>query len=101
MENAVNTFIQGIKCDNPDCTFKDISVPFTDYQNYVNKPCPECGMNLLTEEDYKTCLLIKRYTELANKLIKNPEQYETKGISVNLHGNDTADIHVYPAKERE
>ena len=39
-------------CDNKECDFK---VPYTDDDNllkYINVPCPKCGQNLLTVEDY-------------------------------------------------
>ncbi len=42
--------IWGMKCDH--CTWKDMSVQVKDYSNYLNKPCPVCGSNLLTEEDW-------------------------------------------------
>lgn len=40
-----------IKCDNSTCDYV-IPVPVQDYSQYVNKPCPKCGENLLTEEDF-------------------------------------------------
>jgi len=39
-------------CDNPNC---DYAVPYTDETelvSFINKPCPKCGNNLLTIEDY-------------------------------------------------
>lgn len=42
----------GVQCDNPKCDFKDESVGFDRVIEYLNKPCPKCGANLLTEEDY-------------------------------------------------
>ena len=41
--------IGGIKCDNPSCDFRDESIPVEDYKNWLNKPCPICGSNLLTK----------------------------------------------------
>ena len=43
-----------VTCDNPNC---DYTVPYTkENQNdliwYIGKPCPKCGENLLTVEDY-------------------------------------------------
>ena len=43
----------GIKCDNPLCDYVNKDVHITDYIDYINKPCPCCGENLLTEEVYK------------------------------------------------
>lgn len=44
----------GIVCDNPKCDYEDTTVTDDNYHEYVNKPCPKCGENLLTEEDYQT-----------------------------------------------
>ena len=43
-----------VVCDNPKC---DYTVPYTEesaklISQYIDKPCPECGDNLLTREDY-------------------------------------------------
>ena len=43
-----------INCDNPEC---DYTVPYEDTSKddlsmFVNKPCPKCGENLLTIDDY-------------------------------------------------
>jgi hypothetical protein len=45
-----------IVCDNPKC---DFSVPYDPVLEkgilaFVNIPCPKCGENLLTPEDYLT-----------------------------------------------
>ena len=46
--------VTGIKCDNVNCDFNDKNVVANNYHDWLNKPCPKCGHNLLTEEDYKT-----------------------------------------------
>ena len=43
-----------VVCDNPDC---DFTIPYGFGMdgmlvNYINTPCPKCGENLLTEQDY-------------------------------------------------
>jgi len=45
--------IKGLKCDNPLCNYEDPDIPFEEY--IVGQPCPNCGSNLLTQEDYDTC----------------------------------------------
>ena len=45
--------VNGIKCDNNDCDYRDDSLKYQDYESWLNKPCPKCGENLLTEEDYQ------------------------------------------------
>ena len=56
----VEITISGIKCDNEDCDYHDDSVDRDNYPAYVNKPCPECGANLLTQEDYDTVVLLEK-----------------------------------------
>ena len=38
----------GIKCNNIDCKFVD---PTAKLEDYVNKPCPECGEVFFSEQD--------------------------------------------------
>lgn len=43
-----------VTCDNPKCGY---AVPYTDATEkslvlFIDKPCPKCGENLLTMEDY-------------------------------------------------
>ena len=45
-------------CDNPECDYKLLNETPTstveDSERYINMPCPQCGENLLTLEDYLT-----------------------------------------------
>ena len=74
MENNVNNIIQplseGLICDNPNCDFEDMSIKFSDYKNWINKPCPKCGDNLLTEEDYNEATKLINTVNLINSLTK-------------------------------
>jgi hypothetical protein len=56
--------VGGLKCDNPDCEWNDMSIPFSDYEKSINKTCPECGENLLTQENYDQIIQIKQTMEL-------------------------------------
>ena len=38
--------IYGLKCDY--CDYRDDSVKFSEYEENIGKPCPNCGNNLLT-----------------------------------------------------
>lgn len=60
--------ISGIVCDA--CDYRCDNVQFAEYRKWVNKPCPKCGANLLTEKDYKKCTSIIKKVELANKIGK-------------------------------
>jgi hypothetical protein len=50
--------IKGIKCDKPSCDYRDDSVTTSQYKEYIDKPCPKCGSNLLTYADYKTSMIL-------------------------------------------
>ncbi len=59
-----------IVCDNiPDC---DFAIPYSkeeeyDTKKYINQPCPKCGENLLTEDDYLQHEKINRAVDFLNK----------------------------------
>lgn len=83
---AININVGEIKCDNPDCDFRDETAKFENYEAWLNKPCPQCGANLLTEADLKTVQTIVSITTLINwvlrpfvKLIKNPKRTAITG----------------------
>ena len=42
MKDVVKLDVKGIKCDNSNCDFIDMSVEFEDYENWLNKSCPKC-----------------------------------------------------------
>ena len=67
MKDALSVNIKGIKCDNPDCDYKDMEVPFSDYTNWLNKPCPKCGKNLLTEQDYQMCKVMLNLADIVRE----------------------------------
>jgi len=59
-----------IQCDNPKCDFvipNETGDPYVDVIEYLNVPCPECGWNLLTEEDYKTDRIFVAIVKWLNK----------------------------------
>lgn len=53
MKRRIEITIQGLKCDNPKCDFRDDTIKMEDYPKWLNKPCEKCGENLLTEEDFR------------------------------------------------
>ena len=65
MKKNIEYSVRGIKCDNPECDYVDENVSYLDYPSWVNKPCPKCGENLLTEEDY---LKVKSMVDLMDTL---------------------------------
>jgi predicted nucleic-acid-binding Zn-ribbon protein len=59
-----------IVCDNPNCDYKVVNTgknSFQDISKYINKPCPKCGCNLLTEKDYLTGLQLEKIINFVDK----------------------------------
>jgi hypothetical protein len=79
--------ITGIKCDNPKCDFVDKSVTSDDYELWLNKPCPKCGENLLTEDDF---MLAKAFQLTAEKL-QNISEDELRRMNNEFLKNMTND----------
>jgi len=106
--SAVEVVMSGIKCDNPSCDHFEKDVPFENYSEYVDKPCPKCGENLLTQEDFESANrmmdlgeLLKGIGDLMYPEGINPEdgtmlhgeiQSDTKGgLSINFPCEDEED----------
>jgi hypothetical protein len=62
---AIEVGFSGIQCDNSKCDYTEDNVKHEDYKDWVDTPCPKCGENLLTEEDYQSSL---KMIEAANAL---------------------------------
>lgn len=76
--NSLKINIGGIKCDNKECGFNDMTVLFEDYANWLNKPCPKCGSNLLTQQDFDTVKILMDITEIVNEC--SPETTEDEQL---------------------
>ena len=63
--------IAGIKCDAPGCDYREDDIPMEDYEEWLDRECPECGANLLTEADLNTVKILMATVALANKLEDN------------------------------
>lgn len=80
-----NMNVHGIKCDA--CDYKDMTVKMEEYPQYLDKPCPECGANLLTKADYNTLKALIRLTKVLNfifpskKTDENAEPIILKGTA--------------------
>lgn len=88
--------ISGIKCDNAECNYRDDDVKFEDYHLWVNKPCPLCGSNLLTEKDYKLCKRMMKLNNIFNKIFnrKNKENKNEKYYKIKCNMNGTGSLSV-------
>ncbi|WP_097005268.1 hypothetical protein [Lacrimispora amygdalina] len=93
----------GIKCDNPNCNYKDDTVQASEYPSYLNKPCPICGSNLLTEADFKSFIkimkVINKINSFGNKLPKFIQKWLEKSeegdMSIDFNGSGKVDIKVH------
>lgn len=93
MENlAVN--IGGLKCDNPDCNYRDDSIKLEQYEDYINEPCPVCGSPLLTQEDYDQVQNILSLVAFVNTLPPIPEGEEEGKSKVSFEFNGTGKVRV-------
>jgi RNA polymerase subunit RPABC4/transcription elongation factor Spt4 len=80
--------INGIKCDC--CDYKDSDVGIQDYNKWLNKSCPICGSNLLTQADYEMVkkLVVLVDTQNSNIALNNiDEPIITATLSMNGSGN--------------
>lgn len=58
----------GLVCDNQDCDWRDDTIKLKDYKKWLNKPCPKCGMNLLTQHDMDNAVVLSEVIKLTNRL---------------------------------
>lgn len=85
--------IGGIQCDNKACDFTDLSVKVQDYDKWLNKPCPKCSSNLLTQSDYDSVQQMLKKAKLVEPNSKELNEAEGK-ISISLNGSDTVGVEV-------
>lgn len=58
----------GLKCDKPGCGYRNEDIPVNEYADWINRPCPLCGSNLLTEADYKSFMKVLSVINFINSL---------------------------------
>lgn len=107
--SAIIANVKGIKCDNVKCDYEDMEVKYEDYPKYVNLECPNCGDNLLTEEDYNS---VKSFVDMAKMLDKEIRDYKEEvnitqdnkdyiKVSQELDGTGKKDIKVSQVKKED
>lgn len=82
-----------VGCDNKECDYKvknESGDPNEDISEFLNMPCPKCGENLLTEEDYLQSLRFLKFVNWINKwfswiLFFTPKNAKVKKIEVHHH----------------
>ena len=73
MENNIEVKESHLLCDNPKCKYKLVDgVDFMDLSKWVDYPCPKCGQNMLTQEDYVDSMEVMERVNFVNNL--TPEE---------------------------
>ena len=88
MEQRVEQIEGGLQCDNLGCNWKDTNIKVSEYEDYLNAPCPKCGENILTEEDYFNAMKFISIVEFVNSLsdkeledMKNSPEFKDMDMS--------------------
>lgn len=89
--------VYGIKCDNPDCDYKNMDVKYEEYPQWLNKKCPDCGENLLTEKDLESTKQLIEMVKIANQIGKDAglddlELPKTPKIALPIEMNGTGKV---------
>jgi len=93
LENAVKLNVQGIKCDNKDCDYREANIPVEEYIKWLNKPCPKCGANLLTQADYDNIMFLMSLEVSMNKVMPQVNGNEKKSV-ISVEMNGTGDMNL-------
>src|SRR5438045_4235424 len=72
----------GLKCDNPKCDWQDKTISFADLENHINRRCPKCGQNVLTEKDFENAMITKLTADYINTL--SPEELKEMSGPVDI-----------------
>lgn len=96
MTEAIKVNGGGIKCDNPMCDFSDMTVTTESYPEWLNRPCPSCGDNLLTQADFdavnKVLEAAKQINQLAEALgISTTEDSTEQPVKMRFKFNGDGD----------
>ena len=74
-----------LKCDQNECSHIETHEKLTD--DMVNKACPLCGSNLLTQEDWKQYSAVKNLMSLVDSTLSSNQKKDEQGL-VSLHVHD-------------
>lgn len=100
MENVTITDHGGIVCDNPTCDYKDPAAGFDTFHEYLNKPCPKCGENLLTQEDYDNAMLVYKSIQYVNSLNEDQLKLMQEMFGIEPTGTE-GESHLWHVKTHE
>ena len=88
-----------IECDYCPYVVKNDGI--TKLSEFIDKPCPNCGHNLLTQKDYNKFKRLMRVLTFLNKIVsgsvksKNPEKTTIKvhdGVTVNIDNQEEVPV---------
>ena len=82
---------EGLQCDSPTCDWTDPTIKVEDYEKWLNAPCPKCGENVLTDEDYNNTVNLMALVDMINELPEDIFQDFLK-IGENIPGQSTEDL---------
>lgn len=82
MNKNIEVIGGGLKCDNPNCDWKDLSVTRDQMKDFINHKCPKCGENVLTLEDYENANKAMQIADFINSLTPEQIQEMVGGITI-------------------
>lgn len=99
MKKHIETKESGLQCDNPSCDWVDKTITFDTCKDWINKPCPKCGENVLTYDDFLRAEELRKYVDLINSMsldeikemnklngfIENEEDAQVASITISTH----------------
>lgn len=98
MKNAAVLTIPALKCDAEGCDYEEtVEATSQNVNEFIGKPCPKCGANLLTEADAAALHMLfaaVATVNLAHGPAADDEPMENFPISM----NGTGEI-IYPAAD--
>lgn len=78
MKEPIQIRTGGLKCDNKSCDWKDTTIPFEEFPNWVNASCPKCGENVLSVKDFENVVRMNTVVSLFNSMTE--DQLKAFGI---------------------
>jgi hypothetical protein len=89
-KQAIEFETQGIKCDAPNCSYSDMTVPLSELESYLDKPCPLCAAPLMTKEDLAVIFLLIGEVRAFNVLHGEvPEDSPRTWVELTFDGSGT------------
>lgn len=104
MKNEISVNAKGIKCDH--CDFNESEVELENFKEWIEKPCPKCGGNLLTKEDYSALMTLIGLANLHNEIVRfgqkgnEPHPEDEKMLSIRIQSDGQGNLRIIE-KENE